>query len=192
MKQNGLKFILPVLALSAPIAPAWGQEKATAVEEAPAPSPNPSKDNKRYIQSTADLGEVLRYNGFDFQKETLDGKEYLIVDVDGITTVINLYGADSELDSMQLYAGFIGDKTTTPQRMNEWNSAHRFTRAYIDSEGDPVLEMDLNFAFGGVSERQLEDSLALWELSVVKFRKFIYERDGLFDEQKALIRKLRD
>ena len=75
--------------------------------------------------------------------------------------------------------------------MNEWNGRYRYTRAYIDAEGDPVLEMDINFAFGGLSERQFEDWLALWELSLTAFRAFIYTGDASSDAAKAFLRQLR-
>jgi Putative bacterial sensory transduction regulator len=190
MTQNCLTFILPIVAIFTPVAPAWGQETATVAEETPAPTP--PKGDIRYIKSSADLAEVLRFNGLEFKKQTLDGQDFLIVDVDGITTVINFHGTESELESMTLYAGFTASSSSTVQRMNEWNSTHRFTRAYIDEEGDPVLEMDLNFTFGGVSERQLEDSLALWESSITMFRTFIYGKDGADERTKSLLKKIGD
>ena len=198
------KFVflcLPLSALAPPAGPIWAQD-STAVSTG---TDTASVEKTLSIKSKADVETVLRYNGFGFKTETHDGKDYLVVDVDGITTVVNFFDskgqligddANREMASMQLYAGFIGDSSVTPQRMNEWNRNHRFTRAYIDNEGDPVLEMDLNLAFGGVPERQLEDSLALWELSVVSFQKFVYPKsdDGktLGDGAKSFIRKIKE
>jgi Putative bacterial sensory transduction regulator len=187
MTKNGLMYILSILILTLPITPIWAQDAATVADE----TITAPKDNIRYISTSKDLGEVLRYNGFDFKPDTIEGKEVLVVDVDGITTVVQFYGEDAEFDSVQLYAGFTRNSSSTVQQMNEWNSTHRFTRAYIDEQGDPVLEMDLNFAFGGVSERQLEDSLALWELSVVTFHTFIYDKNKVRGDAKTFIKKIR-
>ncbi len=185
MTRKGQIFVLPILAVIAPITAAWAQDASTASEKS-------AEFSARYITTAKELSDVLRYNAFDFKTETFQGKEVFVVDVDGITTVVQFYGDDPEFESLQLYAGFTGDSSITEKRMNEWNSTHRFTRAYIDDEGDPVLEMDLNFTFGGISERQLEDSLALWELSVVAFRKFIYHDGKTDNDAKTFIKKLRE
>lgn len=188
MTKNGLKIILPILILSVPITPICAQGQAAVTDE----SAGTAKDKTRFVTTSKELGEVLSYNGYDFKTETYDGKEVLVVDVDGITTIVQFFGGAPEFESVQFYAGFLADSSSTVQRMNEWNSTYRFTRAYIDAEGDPALEMDLNFTFGGISERQLEDSLALWELSVVTFHKFIYEKGKADDKTMDLLKKLRD
>ena len=182
---------LPLFALTLSLpasVPAWSQSASKTAE-----NDAKQKDGPRYINTRASFEEVLRYNGFDFKVETYEGKDYLVVDVDGIKTIVTFYGKDNDLDSMQFYAGFV-KSSATQQRMNEWNQGHRFTRAYIDIDGDPALEMDVNFAFGGVGERQLEDTLAVWEMSVSKFHTFVYENNKgcLSDNQKALMRRLRD
>ncbi|WP_428547253.1 YbjN domain-containing protein [Profundibacter sp.] len=38
-------------------------------------------------------------------------------------------------------------------KINEWNQENRFAKAYIDDEGDPIIEMDVNLAYDGVGEK---------------------------------------
>ncbi|NET56046.1 MAG: YbjN domain-containing protein [Symploca sp. SIO2E6] len=76
----------------------------------------------------------------------------------------------SEKD-IQLYIGFTGI-TVTLNQVNEWNKNHRFSRAYIDEEGDAVLEADLDLE-GGVTAENLSRFISIFILSVDKFADFI-------------------
>lgn len=60
--------------------------------------------------------------------------------------------------TIQLYTGF-ADIDTTNQRINEWNMGQRWARAYIDKTNDPVIEMDVDMDFGGISTELFYDNL---------------------------------
>lgn len=57
-------------------------------------------------------------------------------------------------------------------RINEWNRDRRYGRAYLDLEGDPIVEMDVNIEFG-VSRRNFDDTFALWSSIVKDFASFV-------------------
>ena len=76
------------------------------------------------------------------------------------------YGED-----IQLYAGFAGQKITLT-RINEWNKTKRFSRAYLDDDGDAILEADLDFE-GGVTGDTLIRFLRIFENSLEKFAEHI-------------------
>lgn len=183
MLRRGTQIFAPILLLISPTAALFAQTEPQS--ESPSSKSDYDKRDKFIVATPDAIGEVLKYNGFDFKSQTYQDKTVLVVDIDGITTVIHFYGKGPEFSSIQLYSGFVRDKDSSVSTMNEWNSEYRFTRAYIDDEGDPVLEMDINFAFGGISERQLEDNLLLWELSVQQFRKFVYNDNGQDAKKKT-------
>jgi len=60
---------------------------------------------------------------------------------------------DSRAGFMELQLA-LSDKVT-PAAMNEWNRTHRFTRAYMDTDGGATLESDLDFG-GGVGGATIE------------------------------------
>src|SRR5579883_990460 len=60
---------------------------------------------------------------------------------------------DSHLSFMELQLA-LSDKVTAAL-MNEWNRTHRFTRAYMDTDGGATLESDLEFS-GGVTQSTIE------------------------------------
>ncbi|WP_372004275.1 YbjN domain-containing protein [Tistrella mobilis] len=73
-----------------------------------------------------------------------------------------------DCDTLGFYAGWT-DTNVTGAHVAEWNRSKRFSRAYIDDEGDPVLEFDVNLK-GGVSRRNFDDTLDWWKTVMLDFR----------------------
>ncbi len=68
---------------------------------------------------------------------------------------------------IQLYAVFTGRKITL-NRINDWNREHRFSKAYLDNDGDAALESDLDFD-GGVTGATIGNFFALFARSIEAF-----------------------
>lgn len=75
--------------------------------------------------------------------------------------------------SLHFRAGYDLDNSLSALKVNEWNREKRFTKAYIDDEGDPFMEMDVNLDFDGVGAKNFEDTLDWWRLLVEDFEDFI-------------------
>ena len=71
----------------------------------------------------------------------------------------------------QLYIGFSDEQVST-DKMNEWNSKHRFARAYRDADGNPVLESDIDFT-GGVTEDNIKAWVTLFRSLLNQYLKFL-------------------
>ncbi|MEI9850087.1 MAG: YbjN domain-containing protein [Sphingomonas sp.] len=67
------------------------------------------------------------------------------------------------------------DPVVSTDRINEWNRDHRYGRAYIDKEGDPVVEMDVDLDKGGISRALFDDYVATWGQVGATFRTFVTE-----------------
>lgn len=74
--------------------------------------------------------------------------------------------------NMQFWAGF--KKKADLQKVNEWNKNKRFSRAYIDGDGDPVVEWDVDFD-GGVQKANVENAITTFRAVVVAFTRFLNE-----------------
>lgn len=66
------------------------------------------------------------------------------------------------------------DTDATLQKVNRWNQTKRYSRAYLDEDGDPVLELDLDLV-GGATKARIIDyfrtcfaSFKAWHEEVVK------------------------
>jgi len=78
-------------------------------------------------------------------------------------------------EDLNFYAGFI-EVTPALDTINEWNRDRRFGRAYLDQEGDAVIELDLNLEYG-VSRDNLDANFLLWGLIIDEFTTFVgYEK----------------
>lgn len=58
--------------------------------------------------------------------------------------------------TVQAYFGLSGTSANV-NTVNDWNKSKRFSRAYIDGDGDPCVELDYDLE-GGVSD----DSIKVW------------------------------
>ncbi len=109
------------------------------------------------------LTGLLRDKGLE---GTVNEKGNVIVQNNGSKIVFFISG-----QTMQAYFGLRGTSATITT-VNEWNKTKRFGRAYIDSDGDPVVELDYDLE-GGVSD----DSVKVWFDTVTaiirSFRTFV-------------------
>lgn len=54
--------------------------------------------------------------------------------------------------------------------MNQWNKTRRLSRAYLDDENDPILEMDL-LANTGMTPKQITEWVSVFISPAVEFRQ---------------------
>lgn len=71
--------------------------------------------------------------------------------------------AELNCDSVQ-YFGWVtkGDKPFSMTAINAFNAKYRYAKAYIDQDGDAVIEMDLNLDEGGMAKAQFVDNFNIW------------------------------
>ncbi|HUA63089.1 MAG TPA: YbjN domain-containing protein [Verrucomicrobiae bacterium] len=67
----------------------------------------------------------------------------------------------------------LSDKVT-PALMNEWNRTHRFTRAYMDTDGGATLESDLDYT-GGVTQNTIESFIKGFREAIPAFTKVVID-----------------
>jgi hypothetical protein len=81
-----------------------------------------------------------------------------------------LFLANKNTDA-QLFVGFGGQQIST-EKVNEWNTRHRFARAYRDKDGEAVLESDIDFT-GGVTEANIKAWVKLFRRMMGEYAKFV-------------------
>jgi hypothetical protein len=123
-----------------------------------------SRDVRNEIDDNL-MASIIQKMDLSFDK--VDAKTFRF-DLDGYKVVLFNYR-----NNCQLYAGFRADCSI--KRVNEWNRTKRFSRAYIDDEGDPCIEADLDFD-GGVTDTAVQEFIRTFRLSVRQFARFIEER----------------
>lgn len=103
-----------------------------------------------------------------------DGTPELHSEVDGVPFRVLFYGcAPRPCETLQFTTGFDLARPMTLARVNDWNRDRRFGKAFLDEEGDPFVEMDVNLYGEGIGRRTFEDTLDLWRQVLSDFRDHI-------------------
>lgn len=120
--------------------------------------------------SDPELVRILKDDGYQSVRKVRDG--VIVIKVDGRAYVlVNLPDGD-----LQAYYA-IGNATITYEDINEWNRTKRLSRAYLDSDRDPVLEADL-LSNAGLTVRHVTEFFRVFKDSAqAVFRQFIVEHD---------------
>jgi hypothetical protein len=125
----------------------------------------------------ASVAEAMRAAGYGAeQQRDDDGRPMITGTLNELRFVVLFYGcneAGSACETIQFRIRFV-DPQADLARINEWNRTRRFGRAYIDTDGDAVLEMDINISRGGASPALFADNLEYWRELVVVFGGHIY------------------
>jgi hypothetical protein len=108
---------------------------------------------------------ILGGMGFDYTK-VKDGTYKF--ELNGYKVLMILDNGNTDA---QLYFA-LGDVQTTAAKMNAWNKKKRFSRAYMDDDGNPALESDLNFD-GGITEDNIKTFIKLYRSLMKSFVEHI-------------------
>ena len=76
-----------------------------------------------------------------------------------------------DCEDLDFYAGYLGVKPTA-DKVNSWNQNTRFARAYLDSDGDAGMDMDVNLVHGVTSDN-LDSTMSLWAQLVKKYTAYV-------------------
>lgn len=124
----------------------------------------------------AGIAAVVQDMGYRASTE-VDGKGDPIIrsSAAGVNFSIRFFGCTDNRDcqSIQLSTGFNLSNPTTAAAMNEWNREWRYGSAWIDDEGDPYLQYDINMGGGGLSADHFKNVLVLWESLLGDFQGHI-------------------
>jgi hypothetical protein len=74
--------------------------------------------------------------------------------------------------AIQFNVGFDTKGAWNATKMNGYNSAKRWVRAYVDDNDDPWLEQDVDLIPGGTWEG-LKDQFGIWRQMMGDFEKYI-------------------
>jgi len=139
------------------------------------------------ILGTASLAEVTATNAYTVlqaihefgytatMENDSDGDPKISGKVSSTSFNVYFYGCtdNTNCKSLIFKAGYNLSNGISAAKINEWNRNKRFSRAYIDDEGDPFLEMDVNLDYEGVGNENFQDTLDWWRVSVESFEEFI-------------------
>ncbi len=98
--------------------------------------------------------------------------------IQGTKYGIYFYGCNSkgeDCDDIQFNAAWSGVKASLKD-VNQWNAEKRYGKAYIDSEGDPVIQMTVNLDYG-VSTGNFDDTFNWWSKALQGFIEEVVDKE---------------
>jgi hypothetical protein len=120
--------------------------------------------------------EVAKKYGTAEMQTTKSGDPQIVGRINDTRYILFFEGCkeNQNCKNVQFYAGWnLSPQNKVAQdRINEWNRTKRWGKAYIDKEGDPVIELDVNL-FGGVSRTNFDDTYDWWKLILTEFKGYI-------------------
>lgn len=131
------------------------------------------------LVSAADVDQLVNVaKGFGFAELKKDhtGDPKISGMIEGTRYVVLFYGCDDQhktCKDIQFDAAWSGTKVTAA-KVADWNLHKRFGKAFLDSDGDPHVQMDVNLHYG-VSEHNLEDTFDWWRVTMKMFKKSVIE-----------------
>lgn len=121
---------------------------------------------------------VLEQAGPDVYARAVETAGFSIMNRTERFIQIDMFGLKVQLfpqpSSAQLFAGFSSSRAMSPIIINEWNRTKRFSRSYIDREGDPILESDIDLE-GGVTEKAIVTWIQTFAISLKAFNGMLLE-----------------
>lgn len=117
--------------------------------------------------------EIARNFGSATFQTQANGNPRVSGRIDGVPYFAFFQNCSTSRDcqDVNFFAGFLDAKVPIEQ-INEWNRTKRFGRAYLDPDGDAVIEMDVNLQ-AGVSSDNISATFNLWRLMLVQFSQFV-------------------
>ncbi len=105
------------------------------------------------------------------------GYPMIVGTIEGLYYFAYYYGCNDDgtgCNSIQLRATWTVDSISL-EHLNEWNRTTRFGKAYVESDGDVALEMEVNLDFG-VTPNNLDDTFDWWRIGLIEFAEHLQAR----------------
>lgn len=122
----------------------------------------PARDGEDLVEGFTDEQLVTLLGAFGYEPRLVEEGSITFALAPGRVMLFNQWEGD-----LQLYYVMTGGHWEPPV-INQWNRTRRLTRAYVDTDGDLVLEADL-LAAAGVTERQVGSFVAVFERALDLF-----------------------
>ena len=107
---------------------------------------------------------VVRGFGSAFLTRGDDGREHGFARFDGTSYAIYFMDCnadDTRCETLLFQAMWDGIDGLSLAHVNRWNMERSYGKAYLDPEGQPVLEVSVNLE-GGITLQNLDDTVSVW------------------------------
>jgi hypothetical protein len=135
---------------------------------------------KNVVADVDQIAAVMKTDGKQAEIKTAKSERYVSAVAAGYTYAILPFGCDDagkNCKSVQFFIAFNPDTSPSLEAMNEYARTKRWGRIYLDKDGDPAMEFDLDLEQGGMSEALFLDNVAYWEAIVEGYSKWVFGKE---------------
>lgn len=126
-------------------------------------------ESQRIVENLTAEGMKRYFTDEGFTDVRIDGDGDVIVRMSGYQVIAFVREDDHPV--LRYYFAIAGTNATLAD-LDEWNRKRYFTKAYMDDEGDPALEMVVNLE-GGVTVSNLRQSIRTYSQALAAFLPFL-------------------
>lgn len=122
------------------------------------------------------LAEVIRGYGSATLTTDSSGDPKIEGRIDGNRFHVLFYGCkqNANCGSIQFSSAW-GGGGVTMEEINAWNRDKRFGKAFLDGDGDPAIEMNVNLRHG-VSRKNFDDTVDYWRIVLNSFKEDVLDQ----------------
>jgi hypothetical protein len=123
--------------------------------------------------STDELLNIARGYGSATLEKQDSGDPKISGKIEGVTYQVYFMNCteNKDCEDLNFYAGFLDNKQTL-EVINAWNRDKRFGKAYLDTDLDAEIEIDLNLEHGS-SRDNADAAFSLWSLILDQYTTYI-------------------
>ena len=120
------------------------------------------------------VADLLQQKGYRAELTEIQGEPAIKSGAGGasFTVFFNNCTNGANCTTIAFFTGFT-DLDSTHAKLNEWNRVNRFARAYLDSENDPVLAMDVDLDHDGIPAANFNEYLEIWASLMPKYLNYL-------------------
>lgn len=118
------------------------------------------------------LAELFRGFGSARLDKAADDTPAIRGRIEGNAFSVYFYGCNDQkvnCSTINLTASWDVDGAATLDQINAWNAGKRFGRAYVDADGNAVVETDINLS-GSVTYANMEGNIDWWRIIMADFK----------------------
>jgi len=144
----------------------------------------PPSAAKNVVADVDQLASVMKDAGYKVEIKDMKGERFIAVESSGYKYAIFPFGCDDagkNCKSVQFFVAFDPKSSPTLEQMNGYAREYRWGRVYLDKDGDPAVEFDLDLEKGGMSAELFLDNVEYWEAIMVAYADWVF---GGKDEKK--------
>jgi len=126
-------------------------------------------------RDTSSILDVAKSFGSASLDKDRDGDPMIVGRAKGYNYGITFHNCQGgKCDDILLVVPFKSKQSPSLSKINTWNRTKRFGKAYLDRDGDPIIDVSINLDYG-ICKENLEDTFAIWMKVIHEFEKEMTE-----------------